>query len=182
MTTAGPSRRAYFIGALLWFGFIIATVPVGRGIVNALRGRALLGLGVTLGLIGMAVAAMAFVRWLHRRRLLSARQTLFAVLATVVILLLAQVPERAEERWHIVQYGILGVLCWGALPLAGWRRGIAAILLAAAAGWLDEGVQYFLPDRVYDLWDVLLNAISGAAGVVVVEATVRIPPQDGPRS
>ena len=100
---------------------------------------------------------------------------LFRSLATIVVLLLAQIPQRAEERWHIVQYGILGVLWWAALPVGGWRRGIAAAALAGGAGWLDEGVQYFLPDRVYDLWDVLLNAVSGVAGVAGAEITVRIP-------
>jgi hypothetical protein len=41
-------------------------------------------------------------------------------------------------------------------------------VLTATAGWLDEGIQYLLPNRWYDLADVALNAASGALGAGLV--------------
>ena len=61
---------------------------------------------------------------------------------------------------------------WGGIVATGWRRfpALAAGVLNAAVGWGDELVQGVLPNRVYDLRDVLLNAIAGAL-VVTVAAT-----------
>jgi len=39
--------------------------------------------------------------------------------------------------------------------------------LAAATGYVDEAIQYFLPNRVYDLRDVGFNALAGFGGIVV---------------
>jgi len=83
-----------------------------------------------------------------------------------------------------IQYGALGALFYAALlerwprprPAGAprWQRfrGLFAAALAAAAGWGDEVVQGILPNRVYDLRDVVLNALSGAL-VVIVLATRR---------
>ena len=93
----------------------------------------------------------------------------------LVVLLAAQGFERAEVRLHLVQYPILGALIWAASRLGGWRRALFAVALTAAAGWFDECVQYFTPDRVYDNWDVALNAACGTIGVGVVEISRRLP-------
>jgi len=40
--------------------------------------------------------------------------------------------------------------------------------LTAAVGWIDEGVQHLLPNRVYDLRDVALNAAAGLLAISIV--------------
>ena len=101
-----------------------------------------------------------------------------------------------QERIHLIQYGALGGLVYAALrerwsppetettgaagaprtppapPAPRWRRWPAAgaILVAGAAGWGDELLQGILPNRVYDLRDVALNAEAAAALVLVVAA------------
>ena len=51
-------------------------------------------------------------------------------------------------------------------------------LSSAALGWTDEGIQAFLPNRVYDLRDVGFNALAGAmavaATVVLRWASMRV--------
>lgn len=102
--------------------------------------------------------------------------------------------ERAEEAFHFVQYGAFGGLVYGALAVrrdarpdlasadaAGLdppprRSGLRALLqpalgaalVTALAGWADEGVQYLLPDRYYDLRDVGFNALAGLVAVAAL--------------
>ena len=82
-----------------------------------------------------------------------------------------------EERTHLFEYGIVAVLVYRALRerADNGRRVRAPALLALVVtvllGWLDEGIQALLPNRVYDNFDVLSNAVAaliGIAGSVVV--------------
>ncbi len=74
--------------------------------------------------------------------------------------------EVIQERVHLVQYGVLAALLLLALEARRRRLGRGhpyrhAFWLNALAGWGDEGVQAILPNRTYDLRDVVLNAVSG---------------------
>ena len=66
-----------------------------------------------------------------------------------------------EERTHLFEYGIVAVLIYQALserPQNGRRVPVPALLalvVTALLGWLDEGIQALLPNRVYDNSTVL---------------------------
>lgn len=74
----------------------------------------------------------------------------------------------AVERVHFVEYGLLTVLFYLA-----WRgrSDLTALLLPALAvltvGVLDEGVQWFVPGRVGEWRDVLLNGAAIVCGLLV---------------
>ena len=51
---------------------------------------------------------------------------------------------------------------------APWTVAVAAIALTTAAGWIDEGIQYLLPNRTYDLRDVAFNATAGTVAVAAL--------------
>ena len=78
--------------------------------------------------------------------------------------------QHPEEKIHFVEYGFLAYLVHKAihidvqrLPAYGY-----AFLLTSAFGWIDEGIQFLLPNRYYQIEDVILNALSGALGLVLV--------------
>lgn len=82
-----------------------------------------------------------------------------------------------EERTHLFEYGVVAVLIYQALRerARGGRRvrvpTLLALVVTVLLGWLDEGIQALLPNRVYDNFDVLSNVIAaliGIAGSVVV--------------
>lgn len=54
---------------------------------------------------------------------------------------------------------------WLAWPGA---AALAAFLMTGAAGWIDEGIQHLLPERVYDLRDVGFNAAAGALAIAAI--------------
>jgi hypothetical protein len=103
-------------------------------------------------------------------------------LAYGVILSRMSLPQ---ERIHFVEYGLLGGVFFAALKerwsgrswrLFSWRSPeLWAVLLTAAAGWLDEGIQAVVPGRVYDLRDVVFNASAGVllVGILAVRDLIR---------
>lgn len=75
------------------------------------------------------------------------------------------------ERSHLIEYSVVAVFIYEALTerASQGRRvpapALLAILATSLVGALDEGIQVFLPSRVFDPVDILFNAL--AAGMAV---------------
>ena len=71
-----------------------------------------------------------------------------------------------EERTHLFEYSLVAALVHEAL-LERRENGrhvpapaILALIISILLGWLDEGIQSLLPNRVHDMMDVLFNALA----------------------
>ncbi len=77
-----------------------------------------------------------------------------------------------EERTHLMEYSIVAVLIYQALRerVSNDRRvpvpALLALVVTVLVGWLDEGIQAVLPNRVYDNFDVFSNAVAATIGIV----------------
>lgn len=82
----------------------------------------------------------------------------------------SSVPGRFGNLAHFVEYGILGGLLFGALQLERSVRGAAvgAVLLASLYAVTDEFHQSFVPMRVPDPRDWVLDTAGAIAGVLLV--------------
>ncbi len=153
-------------------------------------------LRVTVVAIFALVLAVILTRLLRRRP--GRRElALLALLGLVYLGVLAS-TERAEERIHFLQYGVLGGLIYEALlerrrrlspqrfssaVASPWRwPGPSAVLLTSLCGWGDEGIQAILPNRFYDLRDVGLNIAGGLLAVVSMALLTRARQRDGEAS
>lgn len=73
----------------------------------------------------------------------------------------------AVERVHFVEYGVIAILFYRV-----WRRAgdpstiVLPLLFGVLAGTLDEWLQWFIPYRVGEAHDVLLNLTSLVCGVL----------------
>lgn len=149
---------------------IYAFLPFGRGVVLALRQQHLLGIAVTLLYFFSAVAVVYHLVFNVR---LSDRVA-FAALALLALATGAMVLGLAipEERVHFLEYGVLALL--GRWALASHARPLGqyagAWLLGSCAGWGDELIQAVLPDRVYDLRDVVINSAAALVAIAADEA------------
>jgi hypothetical protein len=159
-------------------------------LVNFLRDRHLLRATVFVAF----VAAGVLVAVVERRTRPGWREVLaLALFAPVYAVILVRM-ERAEEAFHFLEYGLIGALIYSALVERLWAKaadrvaaaagtpattglpghraplGIAAaaVLLTTATGWLDEGIQYLLPNRTDDLRDVAFNATAGTVAVAAL--------------
>ena len=134
-------------------------------------------LGATVAGVG-AAGAVAFLAWWARDRPGLRAWALLPIAGAVYAAVWLHL-ERFEERIHLPEYGLLGLLLHEAM-VEHWRGAreplrripaLAAFALACGIGWLDEGVQHLLPNRYYDLRDVALNAVS--AGLAIGLAALR---------
>jgi VanZ family protein len=69
--------------------------------------------------------------------------------------------------WHLLGYGVLGVL-W-----ARWQAAWSVWLLGTAYGAAIEGLQYLVPYRQAELSDLLVNAAGMFVGVASARFFVR---------
>jgi len=99
-----------------------------------------------------------------------------------------------EERTHLFEYSLVAILIYQAL-VERRKNGrnisvpwLIAIAATALLGWIDEGIQPSLPNRVYDIRDVGFNALAGLMAILGTVALMwarrRVPSRKGvsPRS
>ena len=98
-------------------------------------------------------------------------------IVAVYLLVIARMAIPAAERTHLIEYGVVAVLIYEALRerASQGRRVPAPALLAVGAtalvGVLDECIQAFLPNRVFDPQDILFNIL---AAVMAVAASMAL--------
>ena len=137
-TLAGVLRDEGLIGAAFWLGLLLIGAAV---VVQGLRTKPSgLEIGIGLGIAG--VYLIAFLR-------------MFVI----------------EERSHLIEYSVVALLIYEALkerarhgrrvPVP-WLLAIGATVLV---GVIDECLQFFIPSRVFDLFDILFNFIASVMAV-----------------
>jgi VanZ family protein len=161
-------ERRLWLYALAVILAIYSTLSPAQQFAAELRARGLLGPASATFLLGVAaVLALQWAKTRPGRIEIGAGVGVAAVYLTTVIRL--PVPE---ARSHLFEYGLLAMLIHQALAerrLHGRRVPVPPLLAlggTAALGWLDEVIQAFLPNRVYDLWDVGLNAAFASMAIV----------------
>lgn len=167
-------ERRLWLCALAVVVAIYSTLGLAGSLAEVLRERDLLPAAV-LVLMLLAVAAIvgSGLRGRPGRREIWVGLGVTAVYAMAVV----RMGGSLEERTHLFEYGIVAVLIYQALSerARNGRRvpvpALIALVLTVALGWIDEGIQAVLPNRVYDNFDVVRNtvaAVIGIAGSVVV--------------
>jgi len=152
------------------YGLLPFGPAIGLGAIRTAPGAWLLGPGLVV--IG-AIAGVALLVFLWRR---GAPPWAFAALVLAAIgyaAVFTSLRAQRLERTHLAQYGITAWLAWRAVTPHvgdGLAAYAAAALLGTAIGWGDELIQALLPNRVYDLRDVALNAAGAVLGIVVLAA------------
>jgi hypothetical protein len=154
------SRTASWLSGL-WVVLIYVSLPLNRSATELLRGADFLS--VVILLLALAGAALCLVALRRDGRRAPVVPAVPLFLSAIGFVLLASHWPLVEERIHVIQYGVLGVLLSTAIP----RKLVVACLLGVAAGCVDECIQGYLPDRTFDAWDIAANVISVIAAVLL---------------
>ena len=164
---------------------ILAYAPIGRPVQKFLRAQ----LTAALGPEGMMVFVLAIflggsISFLYVSRLwryppINIFFTALILLSGIGYSLLLPLPE---ERIHLVQFGLLGLLacpCFWMRTAGFWKWIWRPLLFVFLVGTIDEIIQWFLPDRVFDLRDILFNALGGIWGILLYLAVGRRSDREG---
>lgn len=161
-------RSKYWVYVWGWVFYIYSTLYVGRPVCTYLKET--LPFSLLINAL-MAVLLILLVIGMVSKGHMTKPSSYFilAMVLSVYIygLVMIQYPE---EKIHFIEYGFLAYLVYKAVRLD-VQEPMAygyAFLLISALGWIDEGIQYLLPNRYYQIEDVILNSISGALGLGLV--------------
>ncbi len=165
-----PSATRSWALLLSYVAMVLLSLPFTRGLVLTLRGldliSAVVGVLYAVALVGVAYYLVFSVD-------LSDRVAFAAVAGTggitAALLMGVQFPE---ERVHFMQYALMAGLAaaalrWHSSPALAY---LGAVMIAAGIGCFDEILQDVLPNRVYDIKDIIVNAQGAILGVVADEA------------
>jgi VanZ family protein len=88
---------------------------------------------------------------------------------------------------HLIEYGILGLLLWRAIPerraspeVVDWTRAAVALLVATCYGATDEYHQSFVPSRGSSVHDVMIDSCGAALTVTAICLANRQRPRRNP--
>ncbi len=166
--TSDRERRLWFWAAAVVLA-IYATLGLAGTLAGLLRERGLLDASYVVGLFLMMLAIIGSA-W--RRR--PGKREVWLTLGVVAVygMIVLRMGLSPEERTHLIEYGILGVLIYQAL-IERRRNGVPvrspaalAVIATASLGLIDEVIQAILPNRVWDIRDVGFNALAGLMAVL----------------
>ncbi len=164
-------RRLWF-----WAVAVIAVIYGSLGfageLASTLKARGLLELAsVYLFLAGMVlVGATVLAQGVITQP--SGPRIVIALGAAAVFLLLFLRTAALAERSLLIEYGVLGTFLYAALAerVAQGRSvrlpWLLALTIGTAIGTLDEAIQFFIPDRVFDPVDILFNFLAASIAIV----------------
>lgn len=162
-------ERRLWLWSLAVVAAIYSTLGLAGSLAARLRDNNLMGAAVlVLMILTVATIVGSGLRRRPGRRELWVGLGLTAVYGMAVL----RMGVGPEERTHLFEYGVVAVLIYQALRerARGGRRvrvpALLALVVTVLLGWLDEGIQAVLPNRVYDDFDVLSNAIAALIGIV----------------
>jgi hypothetical protein len=163
-------EKQLWIATAIVLTTIYATLAVSYSVSSYLRDQGLLEATFGIGMVLTATTILLFgVRKGHNMATLGMTSGILAVYMLVLVRI-----EIPEERSHIIEYSVLAAFIYMALLERKQNGGhmfsppLIAILATALAGLLDEVLQYMLPERVFDMRDILFNCAAALMAVVSI--------------
>jgi len=169
-------ERRLWLWALAVVAAIYATADLARTLADALRESGLLELTPTMFSAGMLlIGIMILVQGLRERS--RGVEVGFALgVAAIAVIGFAR-GIAAAERSHLIEYAVLALIIHEALVerTAHGKRvpvpAVLAIALTTAVGVVDECIQFFVPSRTFDWFDIGFDLL---ASVLAVGSSVSI--------
>ena len=183
-------ERRLWLWALLVVVTIYSTLGLAGTLSDVLRDRGMFDSFFILGFF--LLLAVVAIQGLTTRPGI-AEVGVFVGIVAVYFMVFARMGI-PEERTHLFEYSLVAILIYQAL-VERRKNGrnisvpwLIAIAATALLGWIDEGIQPSLPNRVYDIRDVGFNALAGLMAILGTVALMwarrRVPSRKGvsPRS
>lgn len=172
MFTSRRERRLWII-ALCLVAAIYATLGLAASLARAVPDTPLAqGIGISVFVLGLVLVAVTVLT--QGLRYTPAGHEIGLALGFFVVYLLLFLRLTLPERSHLMEYSVVAVVVHEALTERYrsqrrlWRTAILAVAITAGVGILDELIQLFLPQRVFDPTDIVFNALAAVMAVVAL--------------
>ncbi len=157
-------ERRLWLALLIVLGAIYATLGQAPAVVAAMGEQILNSVGANLVFAIIIILVVVPVFFIDKRLSRAESAVGFGIL-TVYLLAWLRLGSW-EERTHLFEYALVAALAHEALlerrdngrPVP--APALLALIISISLGWLDEGIQSMLPNRVFDLIDVAFNSIA----------------------
>ena len=148
----------------LWTGVVIiviySTLFIGQPLLELLSSQ---DLRAAFFLLGMFLVGVAIL--LHGWRAKPDKFQIALITGLLAVYVMFFLRLGMPERSHLIEYSVLAIFVHQALierlddEKGVWITEQMATVLAFLVGVLDESVQLFIPDRVFDPVDILFNGM-----------------------
>jgi len=162
-----PSRSRRWIPVVLWVAAIYTTIPFVGVVLEWFVARwdpIFIGLAVATVLVGAAVVTLVV---LTRRTQTPPLGNMLWIIGTTAVFVIwtFSLKQSPQEAVHFLEYGVLAIFLHRALrpSMPSDLVFIAAALIGALVGTVDEIIQWISSSRVWDWRDLALN---GGASVL----------------
>jgi len=159
------NRTRYWIITIFYTLFIFASLPITPTVWKYLQvSFGYLPLySIYLIYLSSTITMLGYLFFISRKRTITTYLN-FVAIATIFGYYLKTISIPAEKI-HLIEYALLSYFMGKSFQLgdAGNRdiRYFQVFLLITFIGVLDEGLQYYLPNRVFDIKDIWLNSLAG---------------------
>jgi len=164
--TSDREKRLWFFTLTIVVA-IYSTLGLARTLAGILRDNGLLEASFLLGMLLVGAAVVVQGLKIRPNRV----EIGVALGIAAVYLLVFTRMATPEERTHLIEYSVLAIFIYEALleRVRNSRQVPAPALLAFLAtlliGLLDECIQAFLPNRVFDIRDICFNALAALMAI-----------------
>lgn len=154
-----------------YVGLIYSTLTITPKLYDGLKDILGPSFEITMNafIAGIALLLFAFFYRPTKRKSIMAHLGAMAVVSIFTLLLVYLTPSISEKE-HLLEYAFLGYLALRVFRNAPSRdlTYLYVALTILIVGYLDEFIQKFLPNRAYELRDVVINILSGFLGLVLI--------------
>ncbi len=145
---------------------IYSTLYIMRPILNFLKMTLKGYLNLSVGIMFLIILSLVLAHIISNRERYSVSQYLWFSFISCLYGLVIYILELPEEQVHYIEYGVLSALIYLALThdINNVSIYIFSSIIVFVFGAIDEGIQWLLPNRVFDIRDIIMN---GTAGILV---------------
>ena len=169
------TKRKERRGAWLLVGLVSLIILISLPLTPIIWNKALAAMGARLNVVPYTFSLfliVLFFLYLLRNwnRYGLFRILLFAAVGAIYIFIMKTYCKFPAEKLHMVEYGLLAFVAYRALSIdfSALPAYSLAFALASSFGFVDELIQFILPNRSFEVRDVVTNVLASALGLIVV--------------
>lgn len=153
---------------------IYSTLYIMRPILIFLKATLGRYLNLSVGVMFLIILSLILYHIISNRERYSVSQYLWFSFICCLYGFVIYILEMPEEQVHFIEYGILSALVYVALTHDIKNESIYffSSLIISVFGAGDEVIQWILPNRVFDVRDLVMNVIAGILVQVLIAMVI----------